>query len=240
MTLTPRQRAFLDRLLDLYRESQQPVHYTEVAKRLGVSRSTAYEMMRLLEQKGYVKSEYVLGEDAGPGRSSVVFLPTAKARAAFRWLSRGSREEREWQAIKDSILARLAEGHIADKDVLDELLARLPSEDNPLAYCAETLAALLTNVRQELQSHLGDNAVIRSIMNPSVDLQSALSTLPGVVLGLGLTETATRQLDQWMTLIQAYQQRLARLDQQMRRDLQSFLQEVVNTLHQVSPSVPPK
>jgi DNA-binding MarR family transcriptional regulator len=234
MTLTPRQRAFLDRLLDLYRASQQPIHYTEVAARLGVGRTTAYDMMRLLEQKGYVRSEYVLSEDSGPGRSTVVFTPTARARAVFRWLGGRSAADEEWPEVKQRILARMGQPDLADRQVLDDLLSRLPGDDSPLTYCAEAMAALLMNLQRELQVRLGDNPVIRKIMSPTDDLQNALAMLPGVILGLGLTESATRQLDAWMRLVQEYEQRLGRLDQQMRQDLQAFLQEVVVTLQSQS------
>ena len=54
MTLTHRQRTFLHRLLDVYPDHRdEPVHYSTVAQALGVSNTTAYEMMKLLEKKGY-------------------------------------------------------------------------------------------------------------------------------------------------------------------------------------------
>ena len=37
----------------------------------GGANTTAYEMMRLLEEKGYAASDYVLAEGPVPGRSSV-------------------------------------------------------------------------------------------------------------------------------------------------------------------------
>ena len=54
MELTFRQKTFLSKLLDLYHEMREPVHYSLVAERLGLSSSTAYDMLRLLEQKGMV------------------------------------------------------------------------------------------------------------------------------------------------------------------------------------------
>jgi len=61
--LTPRQQAFLDKLFELYRESNGPIHYTVVAERLGVNKFSAYDMLKLLEKKGVAGSSYVLGHD---------------------------------------------------------------------------------------------------------------------------------------------------------------------------------
>ena len=41
MKLTPRQQTFLDKLFDLYREFNGPVHYSVVAERLGVNKFSA-------------------------------------------------------------------------------------------------------------------------------------------------------------------------------------------------------
>ncbi|HSR33115.1 MAG TPA: helix-turn-helix domain-containing protein, partial [Anaerolineae bacterium] len=86
--LTARQRAFLDKLMELYHEHQGPVHYTDVAQGLGVNRFSAYDMLKVLEEKGFAESSYALrsaesgmAEHAGPGRSMVVFAPTPLAAA---------------------------------------------------------------------------------------------------------------------------------------------------------------
>jgi predicted ArsR family transcriptional regulator len=81
MDLTRRQEEFVRSLLDLYGELQEPFHYSELAERLGVSRFTAYDMLRVLEEKGIVASQYQLDEErGGPGRSTVMYEPTPRAR----------------------------------------------------------------------------------------------------------------------------------------------------------------
>jgi DNA-binding IclR family transcriptional regulator len=60
MKLTGRQKAFLAKFLELYRQAQKPLHYTDVAAAVGVAKITAYDMLRLLEKRGLVRSEYVL------------------------------------------------------------------------------------------------------------------------------------------------------------------------------------
>jgi len=80
MELTFRQKVFLSRVLNLYLETREPLHYSTIAQQLGLSNSTAYDMLRLLEGKGMVSSEYVMPKvTSGPGRSSILFFPTAEA-----------------------------------------------------------------------------------------------------------------------------------------------------------------
>ncbi len=63
LKLTPRQQAFLDKLFELYRELKGPVHYSIVADKLGVNKFSAYDMLKVLEEKGVAASDYVLGGD---------------------------------------------------------------------------------------------------------------------------------------------------------------------------------
>jgi Mn-dependent DtxR family transcriptional regulator len=68
--LTRRQNQFLSQFLDLYQENDKPIHYATLAKHLDIGKVTAYEMLRLLEKRGLVKSEFHLPSgDRGPGRS---------------------------------------------------------------------------------------------------------------------------------------------------------------------------
>ncbi|MFH0768828.1 MAG: hypothetical protein V1932_04595 [Chloroflexota bacterium] len=77
--LTPRQRSFLTSFVHLFQETGEPLHYSVVAKHEGLRNSSAYDMLRLLEQKGLVGCEYLAPKPVtGPGRTNVVFSPTAE------------------------------------------------------------------------------------------------------------------------------------------------------------------
>jgi len=231
MSLTSRQRAFLDKLLTLYHDAQEPVHYTTVAQHLGVGNTTAYEMMRLLEEKGYVRSEYVLAQGSGPGRSSVVFSPTFKALRTFRRLAGTMATDEGWETVKERILSTIGQGDTEERELLDDLVVRIGLSDSPLVYCAETITALLLNVRQELRSRLGEHELVKRIMAPDAPKQPPLDLLPGFALGLSpLMERASRQIDKLVEYAQEYQERLQRLDSQKRETLRSFLREVMTSL----------
>src|SRR5215470_16828736 len=108
MALTKRQMAFIERLVDLYHESSGPIHYSLLAQRLGVSRFTAYDMQRLLEEKGLVTCNYQLSaEHAGPGRSEVLYQPTERARAMVAALANPGEPE-DWPTIKQRLLENFA------------------------------------------------------------------------------------------------------------------------------------
>ena len=127
MKLTGRQREFLSRFLDLYREAKQPIHYTQLAEKVQVSKLTAYDMLRILEERGLVASEYVLPKGGGPGRSSIVFHPTEKAAKVMAQMAGGDWGREEWEQAKGRILQALREVKNADyQSFLDEILLRIP------------------------------------------------------------------------------------------------------------------
>jgi DNA-binding IscR family transcriptional regulator len=73
MKLTRRQEDVIRKMLDLHDLHQAPIHYKTLADHLGVSPFTAYDMLRLLEEKGLVTSEYQLASDkSGPGRGAAL------------------------------------------------------------------------------------------------------------------------------------------------------------------------
>ena len=135
--------ATLSRLLDLCRQAEAPVHYTDVARALEVSPVTAYEMLRLLEDKRLVRSETSRPE-GHRGRSVVVFSPTERARAMFAELTGNPASQREWEEARAAILAALERGRGTDyQDLLNELLLRIPERKSPLLFTADMITAII-------------------------------------------------------------------------------------------------
>ncbi len=200
----------------LYQITGEPVHYSTVAERLGVSNSTAYEMLRVLEGKGFLSAGYVLGEGSGPGRSTVVFTPTSHGPDA------------EWEQVRSRILAALGRGEVSDQELLQDILGRLPNSTSSLAYCAQVITALLLNVRTELRSRLSEHELIQAILSSNMPDTPSLNLLPGFALGLSFRERANRELrGRLVEATQEYQRRLSSLDARGRALLQEFLRNVV-------------
>lgn len=231
MELTFRQKAFLSKLLDVYREMQEPVHYSVIAKRLGLNNSTAYDMMRLLEQKGMLTSEYdTPKETAGPGRSNIRFVPTAETIELFSHLAGDIREQDEWDDVKARILTNLTHGKADDyQDILNELLAKMPEPRSSLVQCAEVMTALLLNLREARQEITEQGSVDNILKAPASKLR--MSILAGLILGLSQADHRAQQL---LGIYQEYAEKYEASLQDLSRDsllkLHRFTRDVWNIL----------
>lgn len=220
MKLTFRQKVFLSKLLDAYRDMKEPVHYSVIANRLGLNNSTAYDMLRMLEQKGMVVSVYdTPKETAGPGRASIRFIPTAQAIELFSHLTGDIREQDKWDDIKTRVLTNLGKGAVKDyKDILDDLLARIPESSSSLVQCAEVITALLLQLRESKQDLIEQSSVDNLLKAPTSKLR--MSVLVGLILGLSFADKRTQG---FMERYQAYAEKYEASLQELSRDSLSKL-----------------
>jgi DNA-binding MarR family transcriptional regulator len=229
--LTFRQKVFLSKLLDDYRESKEPIHYSVIAKRLGLNNSTAYDMLRLLEKKGMVTSEYgTPKETAGPGRSNIRFVPTAEAIEIISHLSGDIREQDEWDDVKARILTNLSRGKADDyQEVLNELLARMPEPRSSLVRCAEIITALLLNLRGAKQELTKPSSIDNILKAPASKLR--MSILAGLILGLS---HANRKMQRFLGIYEEYAEKYEASLKELSRDnllkLHQFTRDVWNIL----------
>lgn len=75
--LTRRQLQFLESVVKIFRDTNKPVSYKDIAMDLGVSRWTAYDILQELYKKGYLTIKY--RPVGGPGRSEILYEPTDEA-----------------------------------------------------------------------------------------------------------------------------------------------------------------
>jgi DNA-binding Lrp family transcriptional regulator len=225
--LTSRQRNFLDRLLDLYRRERQPIHYLRLAEKVGVAATTAYEMLRTLEHKGYVASTYLLGRrHPGPGRSMVAFYPTVTAKDSPT--EEKPFDMKEWLGVKERILSAITGGRTPNEDLVRELLARISEQDSPLVYYAEFMTALLLTMKEQILTRFKEHALVRMIMS---DEPVEAGFLPGLALGMSLAQRANRRWRETLLgCAKECQRHLQRIDEEGRRRLMEFLREVLVAL----------
>ena len=227
MKLTGRQQAFLGDFLDLYQEEKDSLHYTVVAERLGVGRITAYDMLRLLEEKGLVTSEYVM-PTSGPGRSTIVFRPTGQGEALMRQLAGETWDREEWETVKAHIIRALRAGQGNDYEpLLEEILARLPERKTPLVYTAEMVTAVILSLHQ-VREEAPTSRLWERLRDLGLPEEMGLNALAGGTVGLSLVERANRRLTlKMLSYTQQYQDYLADLNTESRRRLSDFTAEVM-------------
>ena len=143
--LTRRQQMVLGKFLDLYRDGEEALHYTTIAEKLGVNPVTAYDMLRLLEDRGLLTTEFVPpSQREGSGRAKVLFSPTSTAQALLDELAGETWQQEEWDVVRERTLQALHEGKGSDyQELLDDLLLRIVDQRSPLLYTAEMITAVI-------------------------------------------------------------------------------------------------
>jgi DNA-binding PadR family transcriptional regulator len=227
MKLTGRQQAFLNSFLDVYEEEQDALHYTTVAERMSIGRITAYDMLRLLEEKGLVTSEYVM-PTSGPGRSTIVFHPTERADALMRQLGGESWDRDEWKTAKARIIEGLRAGPGDSYEfLLEDLLVCLPERKTPLVFTAEMVTAIILSLHL-LEEQIPTTKLWEWLQHVGLPEEAGLNALAGVAAGLSLVGQANRHLTlKLLSFTRQYQEHLSDLNAESRRRLSEFTAEVM-------------
>jgi len=124
MELTYRQRKFIEDVIRHFLKSREPVNYRELAKEIGLSNSATYDMLKLLEKKGYVESTYAIPRPQNsPGRASVLFSPTQKTVDGTQQIAQDWSDDEEREALTRHIVRNIVKGKygLAQDDILDDI-----------------------------------------------------------------------------------------------------------------------
>lgn len=239
MMLTRRQEEFISSLLDLYRDLQSPVHYKTLAEHLGVSPFTAYDMLRVLEDKGMVKSDYQRPADkSGPGRSAVVFFPTPQALEMLTALADGV-DFTNWEAVKQKILEKIRTGDLPIEDLAEELSSRILSEDDEtLRYCMEVITIIMLRLRKSSGLQLLLDILPILIQDPVATRKDNLTLLGGFVLGILVHENIEDHIwcHELFQHVKKYQSLIATIDPKLRQRLTDYLTEMYTLLQNNLPN----
>jgi len=230
MRLTPRQKTFLSGFIDIYYEAQQPIHYTTVAENMGIGKITAYDMLRLLEERGLVRSEYVLRDKRqGAGRSSVFFCPTRSAEEMFVDLTSEGWNQTTWDKVASRLLDALKTTKNAQYNSLFEnIVAQLPDSRSPMIYTAQMIVAVVLCTHQ-LRQTIPTERTLEILRNTGLPGRMGLSALAGLAVGLSFAEGINQHLMALLlSHIAEYQSIISRLHTENLERLSNFASEVIN------------
>ena len=233
--LTPRQQSFLNSFVRLFQDAGEPLHYSEVAKDQGLRDSSAYDMLRVLEQKRLVNCEYLAPKPvAGPGRMNVVFSPTAEGLILVSYFSsRDTIDKQEWQRVETHILQSLWRRDTSEHGILlEELLGGISASGSPLVACARMITALLLCLR-EMGLNKRENRLISMLLERSTT-KIGMSLLAGVAFSLCLAEKVRRRFGHNVgAYVKSYELSLEGLSQEGLIILHRFIRNVWKTLTKV-------
>lgn len=228
MKLTKRQKSFIEKLLDIYLEIQEPIHYSMVAEQLNLSKYTAYDMLRLLEEKGYVESIYETRSE-GPGRASVLFQPTKKAKETFKKLA--GDEILSLEEAKERIVSKIAAGEFEDAKLAEDILLQMDAGLDDVRYCTNLISDLVRRLRALGRHRMMD--YYASVILALIEKKNAggLNLLPGFMLGLASGESNAVELtDNVLKRIRNYEILLDHMDKEARESLGNMLSKVIAPL----------
>lgn len=222
MTLTRRRKEFLAKITKIYHQTGEPVHYATVAQSLGVSKWTAYDVLRELEKEGLLTIEYSLNrEERNPGRSQVFFRPN---RLAVRTLETDQAEGfpgEDWLAVKKQLLGLFDNiKSLGPKKIIDDLLEEMHSIEKPITYSAYTIALLTVYLYS-----LGNRGIhlMENFLHLALKPELVLSMFAGTALGISIKSMKDAVTASLAANIGRFQKHIADFSKSEKRLLVNFL-----------------
>lgn len=246
MKTTKRQKEFLKILINLYQEKASPIHYSEVAQKIGVSKWTAYDMLQLLSKEGFLEVEYLIPESDHHrweklGRSTVTFFPTKKGYAISNLSQRNLPiKAAELKKLKKEIIQKFEE--IKGKFNLKELFREVLQTKSPLIFCACILLILILLIKKITQG-IAEIQLLSQVIPPNATntyIELALTVFVGICFGV-LTKYINNipkyvtgpvnNLDEYIGYIQTYNQYVSQMNKEEQKSLLVFLKETLDEIN---------
>ena len=246
MKITTRQKEFLQSLIDLYQENASPIHYSEVAQKMGVSKWTAYDMLQLLRKEGLLEVEYLIPESDNYkwgklGRSTITFFPTKKGYSVSNLPERKlSTKVAELNKLKNDIIQKFEE--IKGKFNLKELFKEALQTKSPLIFCACVLLILILLIKK-ITEGVAEIKLLSQVIPPDATntyIELALIVFVGMCFGV-LTKYINNipkyvtgpnnNLDEYAGYIQTYNQYVSQMDKKEQKSLLDFLRETLEEIN---------
>lgn len=224
MLLTKRRKQFLKTLVDLHLATKQPIHYETLASEVGVSKWTAYDMLKSLEKMELLARSYAPKRGDG-GRSQVLFVPTERAeRLLAAEADESAAGPEDWQATRATVLKLL--GGIRNGG-FGEALQRMTAEARGLKrgvdVCAYSIGILLAYLRK---AGGRSEEFVRQTIRRAPTGEMGMTMLAGAVLGAAM-ETMAEAGAELSELAGRYLKSVAGLTDREKQMMSDFLMEAL-------------
>jgi len=224
MILTERRKQFLEKLIDLFQKTNVPVHYETIANALGVSKWTAYDVLKELEKLGYLTRDYTVNPNE-MGRSQVVFMPTIKAINLFEEKRTKEINIDEWNKIKTKVLELLnsLKAH-SISDAVQKMLEEIPKVQVRVTFGAYVIGLFIVYLRK-----LGGRTemLVKSLVQNAPTSEMRIIIFIGTVLGT-VIQTMNHEIGVGVTeLVGRYLKSLTDLSDKEKGMLADFLDEAL-------------
>jgi len=244
MKITKRQKEFLQSLIDLYQDKGSPIHYSEVARKMGVSKWTAYDMLQLLYKEGLLGVEYLIPESDNYkwgklGRSTITFFPTKKGYTVSNLSQRNLPTKiAEFNKLKKEIIQKFEE--IKGKFNLKDLFKEALESKSPLIFCACLLLILILLIKKITEGVAEIKLISQVIPHTTTNTYAELALIVFAGMCLGLlakyinkipTTFGNNDLDEYTGYIQTYNQYISLMDKKEQSSLLDFLKETLDEIN---------
>jgi len=221
VNLTERRKQFLQGLMDLYHRTQLPVHYEALAKLIGVSKWTAYDMLKQLEKQGLITRNYAV-RPGEMGRSQIVFVPTKQAEALLR-RPHGARGEEELAAIKERARQLLHELRgLSPARAIERTTGEIGGMEAGAMFCACLIGLLLVCLRALSADTIG---AVTSLLQQAPGREMRLTMFVGLVMGVVIQSIGQGFSTELADLAGRYWNTIDHLTEKEREMLADFLDE---------------
>ena len=231
MKITRRQRDFLSKFLELCSKSNGYIHYTELAKKLGVSKYTAYDMLRLLEKKELVSHKYVLGYKKGKGRSKVLFYPFPRARKLLGEILEIDIETNKWRDFKKLMLTEVDEGKRKSYvRLLKRISKKADGVKRPMEYCTYYMMGLFLGIKK-IKNVFLKTKLIKNLKKFREKSKLKISSLAAMILGtFQLEEDLDIGNEHFLKDFLIYEKYLNKMSSEDRDEFDSLVDEIFSKL----------
>src|SRR5690606_36069220 len=222
--LTERRKQFLRGVVDMYRRTRLPVHYETLAERLGVSKWTAYDVLRALEEQGPLTRDYTVNRGE-PGRSQIVFVPTPAAEALFTQARPVALEDHDLAELKQDALESLAQWRrLKPAQATQRIMAAIAGADAQVKFCTYIMALFLVHLGNLNESAV---AVVRRLVRQTPGVEMHVTVFVGIVLGMAIEAMGHGVGEELIELLGRFLKSVMDLTEPEKAMLVSFLNDAL-------------